>query len=174
MTGWSLAGSMRVEAPPGIRASDEARFWAKVDRTGDCWLWTAAVMNNGYGRFKQDGKTRAAHRVAYEMLAGPLLMGQQLDHLCRVRACVNPAHLEPVTPKVNVLRGRTITARNAAKMVCDRGHQLAGENLFVRRDGRRRCRTCNRATERRARATDSYRQKHAADERRRRAEKKEQ
>jgi HNH endonuclease len=166
------------------RTPADERFWAKVNRDGPvpkhrpdlgpCWQWTAAKMHNGYGRFKRDGRTLSAHRVAYELVIGSVPDGLELDHLCRNPACVNPAHLEPVTGKVNVLRGETITAANAAKDFCDRGHPLSGENLFVRRGGRRLCRMCKREMERKARATDSYRQKHAADERRRRAEKKEQ
>lgn len=84
----------------------EVRFWAKVDKTDSCWLWTASVNQLGYGRFRVDNTTRVtAHRYAYETLVGPIPDGQELDHLCRVRSCVNPAHLEPVSHRENVLRG---------------------------------------------------------------------
>lgn len=87
----------------------EQRFWMKVDRTDTCWLWTASKTRNGYGMFgvSIDGKvtTSPAHRWAYEMLVGPIPTGLQIDHLCRVRHCVNPAHLEPVTGTQNIRRG---------------------------------------------------------------------
>lgn len=137
------------------------RFLSKVDKANDCWLWTAALLKTGYGRFKKDGKTKLAHRVSYELLVGPIPDGLTLDHLCRERRCVNPAHLEPVTAKVNVLRGETITAHNARKEQCIRGHLLRGDNLFVRRDGHRLCRHCKRAGESKRRDSDDYRQQHA-------------
>lgn len=77
------------------------RFWAKVDRTGDCWIWTAARHIKGYGQFWHLGKMSQAHRVAYESLVGPIPNGMQLDHVCHMRCCVNPEHLHPVTSKEN-------------------------------------------------------------------------
>lgn len=108
------------------------RFWAKFDRdpvTG-CWNWTAAVdPGTGYGKFHvAPGETANAHRVAYELLAGPVPDGLDLDHLCRTRACVNPAHLEPVTRRVNLLRGETLAAAHAAGRDC----------------GAESCKTCRR------------------------------
>lgn len=142
-------------------APDEVHRRISLSPSG-CWLWMGSVFqNSGYGRIKVSGRTMVAHRFAYEVLRGPIPGGLTLDHLCRVRRCVNPDHLEPVTPRVNVLRGETITARNAGKTQCDRGHPLAGANLFVRKDGRRRCRECERRSQRRLRSTDEYRRKHA-------------
>lgn len=146
------------------------RIRRRIQIVGECWVWTGALTNNGYSRIKRRGKTVVGHRVTYEMLVGPIPDGLTLDHLCRCRACINPSHAEPVTQRVNVLRGDTVTARNAVKTHCDRGHLLSGDNLFVRRDGRRRCRTCERASQRKMKQTDRYKQKHAAYERSRRAQ----
>ena len=93
----------------------EERFWAKVDKTDSCWLWTAATTH-GYGCF--DAKpfgTALAHRIAYLLLVGPIPEGLHLDHLCRVTKCVNPAHLEPVTGAENSRRA------HAARTHCKSG-----------------------------------------------------
>lgn len=146
-----------------------ALFWSRVNKTETCWHWTGATFHNGYGRVKFRGRDTVAHRITYELEHGPIPAGLTLDHLCRVRPCVRPDHMEAVTLGVNVLRGETITRRNAEKTACDQGHPLSGANLFVRRDGRRRCRTCERASQKRQRVTPKYRAKHAEEERRRRA-----
>lgn len=78
----------------------EERFWAKVDKSADCWTWTGARTPKGYGSFRVEGKTRYAHRLAAEM-AGMVLNGASVDHVCHNRACVNPEHLRPVTSKQN-------------------------------------------------------------------------
>lgn len=101
--------------PKGVypRRSVQDRFWAKVDKQTDdccdCWLWTACVMRSGgthpYGLFKVSEKNMLAHRVAYEMLVGPIPDGLVIDHLCRQTLCVNPAHMEPVSQGENVRRG---------------------------------------------------------------------
>lgn len=90
-------------------ASVEHRFWLKVDKTAPdgCWVWTAHIHRLGYGLFNSGGRTRLAHRVSYELSGFELTDGLELDHLCRNRACVNPAHLEQVSHVVNVRRGRT-------------------------------------------------------------------
>lgn len=127
------------------------RFLRKVDVTPDgCWLWQAGRTPDGYGQFhvgsRVDGTRRNvnAHRWIYQQLVGSIAHGLHLDHLCRVRHCVNPEHLEPVTPKINTLRGETVSAANAAKVACAQGHPLSGENLRIRSDGHRACRTCVR------------------------------
>ncbi len=138
------------------RPALEARFWAHVDKSGPggCWIWKAAKSIGGYGRFRTGSlanKTRRheyAHRVAYQLCVGPIPGELQLDHLCRVRACVRPDHLEPVSCRENLLRGDTITAACAAKTHCPMGHAYAGANLLVWSDGQRRCRECRRATKR--------------------------
>lgn len=131
----------------------EDRFWAKVSRLGpvDCWLWGASCRR-GYGRFGN----ASAHRVAYELLVGPIPPGMLLDHACHTadpdcpggvclhRRCVNPAHLEPVPNRVNVLRGRGLAAKAAAKTSCVRGHPFDEVNTRHRPDGARACRSCER------------------------------
>lgn len=121
----------------------EARFWVKVHRGApeECWPWLASGNGKGYGQFYLHGKSVLAHRFAYELVVGPIPVGLHLDHLCRMRRCVNPAHLEPVTNRENILRGVGATARNATKMHCPQGHEYTPENTRVYRD-RRNCVTC--------------------------------
>jgi hypothetical protein len=132
----------------------EERFWAQVNKTDACWLWTGhTATGKGYGRIRVDGKYQKAHRVAYEMLVGPIPDGMQLDHIwangCTNRNCVKaiadefgPPHLEPVTNKENGLRGNSPMAQNARKTHCPKGHPYEGDNLYPRTDHGRRCRIC--------------------------------
>lgn len=132
------------------------RFWAKIDLSGDCWLWRASLDRDGYGRFALAHSTIVrAHRYAYELLVGPIPEGLTIDHLCRVRHCVNPAHLEPVTGRENTLRGDTTAALNAAKETCPQGHPFDAANTYLPARGGRECRACRREAVRRhqARAT---------------------
>ena len=119
-----------------------ARFANKVTVQPDgCWHWTAGRTPDGYGKFWSNGGYAYAHRWAYELLVGPIPDGLALDHLCRVRHCVNPQHLEPVTTAENASRGEGITAANERKTHCLRGHEFTPENTYERPEGRR-CRTC--------------------------------
>lgn len=126
-----------------LPGSPEDRFWPRVDKQDDgCWLWTATLDSDGYGSLWVQGTMVSTHRFAYELLVGPIPDGLTLDHLCRVRRCVNPDHLEPVTHRENTLRGESFAAANAAKTRCPRGHPYDDENTYVDGDGGRHCRTC--------------------------------
>lgn len=115
---------------------------------GDCRLWLCRCDKDGYGQIKFKRHTKRAMRVAYEVFVGPIPEDLILDHLCRRRACVNPAHLEPVTNRTNLLRGDTSSARKAAQTHCVNGHPFTPENTYVypswRTNGgvRRTCRQC--------------------------------
>jgi hypothetical protein len=137
-----------------MSASVEERFWAKVQKTETCWLWTASTRK-GYGQFRLTPQTRvSAHRFAYELLVGPVPTGLTLDHLrdhCRSKACVKvvaddagPAHLEPVTSRENTLRGDGPAARHARQETCIRDHPLTPENIYrpPSRPHVRQCRRC--------------------------------
>jgi hypothetical protein len=128
------------------------RFWPKVNKTESCWLWLAAVTD-GYGMFWLDRRYQKAHRVAYEMLVGPIPEGLQLDHLCRVRNCVNPAHLEPVTALVNQQRGvGTFADTHGKKTHCVHGHEFTADNTYWFTNSRgfrgRMCKACCRDRDR--------------------------
>ncbi len=130
-----VVGERRYKTP---EESFDARI-AKAD-TG-CWLWTGHIGRNGYGVIGIGGRKLAkAHRFAYERFIGPIPDGMQLDHLCRVRHCVNPTHLEPVSNRENVIRGNEARPRALA---CKRGHLFTPKNTYVNpSSGRRECKAC--------------------------------
>jgi hypothetical protein len=121
------------------------RFWPKVDKSGDCWIWQAGVNHAGYGSFgSPKGFSKLAHRFAYQTLVGPIPEAMTLDHLCRNRACVNPEHLEPVTSDENKRRGLTHRLLNGMDFNCINGHAYTPENTYVNPNKNHdvRCRTC--------------------------------
>lgn len=107
-----------------------------------CWLWLGGISDRGYGIANYNKKRFKAHRFVYQTLVGEIKEGLCLDHLCRVRSCVNPKHLEQVTFQENVSRGLNFTAINAAKTHCIRGHEYNLENTYILRGGRY-CRKCS-------------------------------
>lgn len=139
--------------------SEEQRFFQKVQKTEGCWLWTAA-LSHGYGRFMRDDRTAAgAHRWSYEYHVGPIPDGLVLDHLCRTPACVNPAHLEPVTQGVN-------STRRPVPTHCPQGHPFDEANTYVNEKphpySRRPNRLCRACGAERARAKRAARKAVAA------------
>lgn len=119
------------------------RFWAKVDKSGDCWLWQGAT-NGKYGRLRRDLVWHYAHRFAYELERGPIPEGMTIDHLCREKLCCNPAHLEVVTLRENILRSESASAIHARKKVCFKGHEF--DRTRIKTNGRpvRWCSVCER------------------------------
>lgn len=116
----------------------DARFWAKVDKTdAGCWLWTGALNSRGYGCVGRDGRRFLTHRYAYEALVGTIPEGLTIDHLCGVKACCNPEHLEPVSGAENTRRARALLTH------CPRGHEYTAENTYRNGAGHRYCRECS-------------------------------
>jgi len=147
---------------PVLREPRLRKFLMKIDfRSGDCWIWTAGG-SKGYGEFLlTPGQQILVHVLMYRLMVGEVPAGLQLDHKCRNRRCVNPEHLEPVTSRVNTLRGISPTAINARKTHCIRGHEFNAHNTVIGDNGRRRrCRTCMNASRR----TPNYHAKRKARE----------
>lgn len=134
--------------------TEQERFWSHVvkDPHG-CWYWDGC-HKRGYGKFqitRPIRKTVQAHRYSYALIKGPIPSGMEIDHLCGVPLCVNPAHLEAVTPRENNLRSNSRAAQNTRKTHCLLGHPLAGSNMQIRTYSHgpaRCCRLCEAARSR--------------------------
>jgi hypothetical protein len=129
----------------------DKRFWSKVKKTNNCWVWLGGTTNkaNPYGKFSSVYGQTSAHRMAYELTKGAISKGLEIDHLCKNTLCVNPDHLEAVTKQVNMLRRRNI--------FCLRGHSMAGNNLYISPKGVRGCRNCRKI------AVNKYMENHLED-----------
>lgn len=140
------------------------RFWGRVKKTDSCWLWMGPLSNHGYGSVQSCHFRghNSPHRIAYVMLRGNIPPRLQIDHLCKIRNCVNPAHMELVTGKVNTLRGGSASARNAIKTHCPRGHVYDRRNTHLDRQNQRHCRECDKLNQRdrRKRRLGAYGERH--------------
>lgn len=127
----------RATTPP------ETRFWRMVDKSGECWEWVGGVSKAGYGLFKESRQvpTSSAHRYALKLAGVAIPSGMEVDHLCRNKRCVNPAHLEAVTHSEN---NRRAHAARPPRSSCAHGHLLTPDNLKPRSDRGYRCVECQR------------------------------
>jgi hypothetical protein len=128
-----------------------------IDPSG-CWLWQGAI-STGYGHMRNRNGSNLVHRIVYELLVGPIPSHLEIDHLCRVRRCCNPKHLEPVTRSINCQRGITPRIGNyyrgprpeRQRAFCEKGHPLSDDNLYISPKGARGCMACRREVMRRRR-----------------------
>jgi len=128
----------------------DTKFWPKVSKTGTCWLWGGTLDESGYGHYQVSNERFTAHRVSYILAYGRVAKELVIDHLCRIKHCVNPDHLEAVTNGENVLRGIGPPAMNAQKTHCIHGHEFNefNEANTYRGQGRRECRPCHNRRDR--------------------------
>jgi hypothetical protein len=142
----SLESAVAPSPPPS--KEDRTRiFWERVEIGPGCWLWKGKKIKGGYGMLRRSGREVYAYRYAYELTYGPIPAGLLLDHLCRNRLCVNPAHLEAVTHQENVRRGaagQATAARKRARTHCRNGHPYDAANTRINSQGHRECRACAR------------------------------
>lgn len=128
---------------PKLTVKERLMSKVRVNPETGCWEWTAYCMPNGYGKVRIDTIGLLAHRAMYEASGLEIPLGLELDHTCRVRHCINPEHLEPVTHLENMRRGNSPSSAQREQTHCRQGHPLSGENLYVH-DGHRSCRMCRR------------------------------
>jgi len=151
---------MKAKPFPQLTAKQIVSFWSHVEKGENCWVWTAACFHTGYGQVKIRPRTLLAHRVSFFLANGDISEHMTLDHICRNRRCVNPAHLEQVPLRENILRAPTsLAAINAIKTHCFRGHPYVETNW-----GRyhRICRICTRQSDLRFREKRRLKNEHAA------------
>ena len=125
------------------------RLVSRIEFGADgCWRWTGSRQPSGYGQIQTgthaNPRIELTHRVSYRLLVGDIPQDCEIDHLCRVRSCLCPDHLEAVTHRENWARSLAISVGYALAIQCIRGHRFTLENTYVRPDGKRNCRTCRR------------------------------
>lgn len=127
---------------------------AQIEVSGECWIWTGGANDKDYPYVKIGGRMRRAHRVSYTIFVEPIPDGLEIDHVCKTRRCINPAHLEPVTQLVNLQRGDSLNHTHLmaqsrrAKTHCPHGHPYSVENTRITKRGHRLCRECGRRYDR--------------------------
>lgn len=123
------------------------RLLKRTTKISGCWLWKGATNDKGYGQIKVNGKTTYVHRASYEFHVGPIPEGAVLDHICRVPSCLNPAHLDAVTQKENIRRGRLpgLLELQKQKKFCPSGHEYSDTNTYLNHRGSRNCKVCAKA-----------------------------
>lgn len=139
---------MTTRLPANMQSKIQLELCPVADLPGLCWGWTGAVQSRGYGSVGHNGRVVSTHRLAYELLVGPIPDDMTIDHLCRNKRCANPQHLEVVTRRENTLRAQSARHR------CPQGHALAGPNLVVKvrrgTETHRLCRVCQYEWQRQA------------------------
>lgn len=146
------------------RFSTIERFVRKIDFHSSlkgCWIWKGQIDKKGtkaeYGRFYFLHKNVMSHRFSYEIIGEkPIPNDYQIDHLCKNHLCVNPNHLQAVPQRENSNRSNNPMAINSRRVECKRGHPLSGKNLYIGKDGHRRCLTCVKLRTKNFRKTGSY------------------
>ncbi|MDP8961525.1 MAG: HNH endonuclease [Actinomycetota bacterium] len=142
---WLRHGDPLHGGPRRVRGEDIADRIARCLILGpDCWEWRGYHDRYGYAWARTHPPKLMAHRAVYEFVRGPIPERKELDHLCENTGCVRPAHLEPVTHRENVLRGKGPSAAAARKTHCPQGHPYDEANTYWTRAGTRQCRTCQR------------------------------
>lgn len=137
-----------MASPHDTRLPESFRAKFAINPATQCWEWFAAT-GKGYGYYSWQRNMRLAHRIAYQILVGPIPAGLECDHLCRVKHCVNPEHLELVPHSVNVLRGQSPAAKHARQTHCKQGHEFTEGNTY-RNKNKRQCRACGRESHRKS------------------------
>lgn len=128
----------------GSMPSFEFNFWSKVSIGDGCWMWMKGINHSGYGHIRINDRRYLSHRVSYRLIIGAIPEGLQLDHLCRVRACVNPSHLEPVTNLANSRRRFVfVKATLDERTHCWQGHLLDSRNTYTYPGHSNKCRRCH-------------------------------
>lgn len=157
-------GDVNYERPK-VAPLDRFHGHYRVDESTGCWVWKSALDSAGYGLFQIGQKTYRAHRWGYQQMVGPVAADLHMDHLCRNPPCVNPEHLEPVTPRVNtIVRGMGANAIRHREAKCIAGHDVTGDNLYVPPSNPtwRQCKECTRRRTRENQRIRRARQKESA------------